>query len=313
TRYGVGPPKPEPVTADGLLNPPLPEIREAFAGVSRPFLRWNEKAVVRRRYKKGDVICHEGDYGSTAYMIEKGSVEISLDAQRKHAKAFKDRSKGARVNWGPFNLIRSFTVGLVSRDQDDREEESRRAFIPIDARVSLPYDRPVATLGPGSLFGEMTCMNNYPRSATVRAAEDCTVLEFLRNVLYIMQRSRKFRDSLERNYRERLIDTHLKSVRLFEDLRTSSADFGRFVDELRGRVHLRRFDPGEVIFRQGATPDDGFYLVRTGFVKVAQARRGGERVLSYTGPGGYIGEIGMLAHLPELQPYGVTGRTASCS
>jgi CRP-like cAMP-binding protein/Fe-S-cluster-containing hydrogenase component 2 len=306
-------PAPGPVTAEELLNHPLDDIREAFQGVSRPFLRWNENAVVRRRFKKGEIICREGEFGATAFLIEQGTVDIFLDAQRKHAKAFKDRSKGARVDGGLFGLVRRFSVGLVGRDEDDREEESHRTAIPIDAPVTLDYDRPVASLGPGNIFGEMTCMNSYPRSATVRAAEDCTVLELLRSVLYIMQRSRSFRAVLERTYRERAIVNHLKSVRLFEALRADPAAFDRFVDELREKVHLRRCDPGEVIFRQGAAPDDGFYLVRTGFVKVAQRRKGGERVLAYLGPGGYFGEIGLLGDLPEIRAFGTTGRGATCS
>ena len=70
-------------------------------------------------------------------------------------------------------------------------------------------------MGVGDLFGEMTCMSFYPRSATVRAAEDCTLLEMLRNVLYIMQRSPSFRQVLEKNYRERAINSHLRSVPIF--------------------------------------------------------------------------------------------------
>ena len=35
----------------------------------------------------------------------------------------------------------------------------------------LPYDNPIAELDPGDLFGEMTCMSYYPRSATVRAED----------------------------------------------------------------------------------------------------------------------------------------------
>jgi len=51
-------------------------------------------------------------------------------------------------------------------------EETRDRTIPIDASVDLAYGNPVAELGPGDLFGEMTCMNFYPRSATVRAESD---------------------------------------------------------------------------------------------------------------------------------------------
>ena len=56
--------------------------------------------------------------------------------------------------------------------------------------MDLPYDNPVAKLGPGDLFGEMTCMSLYPRSATVRAATDCVMFEMLRNVLDIIQRNK---------------------------------------------------------------------------------------------------------------------------
>ena len=70
----------------------------------------------------------------------------------------------------------------------------------------------MALLGAGELFGEMTCMSFYPRSATVRAAEDVTVLEMLRNVLYILQRNKKSKELLDQVYRERAIHGHLRSV-----------------------------------------------------------------------------------------------------
>ena len=55
----------------------------------------------------------------------------------------------------------------------------------------------MAELGPGDLFGEMTCMSLYPRSATVQAATDCTMYEMLRNVLDIMQRNKSLKAQLE--------------------------------------------------------------------------------------------------------------------
>jgi CRP-like cAMP-binding protein len=86
-------------------------------------------------------------------------------------------------------------------------------------------------------------------------------------------------------------------------------------DRLRRRVTLRRFEPGEVILRQGAPAVEGLYLVRTGFVKVTESRHGDERVLNYVGPGGYIGEIGLLSDLPELSDLAPAGgvRTATCT
>jgi CRP-like cAMP-binding protein len=164
------------------------------------------------------------------------------------------------------------------------------------------------------MFGEMTCMSHYPRSATVRAAEDGSVLEMLRNVLYIMQRSPSFRRQIAAKYRSRSIDTHLRSVPFFAPLRTDEARFRRIVDDLSPRISLQRCEPGEVIFRQGAPGVDGLYLVRTGFVKISQARPGGERVLYYVGPGDYIGEIGALSGLPELRDLAPEDiRTTTCT
>ena len=49
-------------------------------------------------------------------------------------------------------------------------------------------------------------------------------------------------------------------------------------------------------------------------MKVSQTRPGGERVLNYVGPGGYIGEIGVLSELPELRGLAPAGvRTATCT
>ncbi len=295
------------VSADELASHPL------FEGVAHPFLRWNEGSVVRRRYKKGDVICREGDFGATAFYIEQGKVTIFIRTPFKHVKGQKNRRAGDKVNWGPFGLVRRFASILVKRSEDEREEESQARYIPIDAPVSLRYDNPVATIGKGEIFGEMTCMSSYPRSATVRAEEDVTVLEILRNVLYILQRNKASRAQLDDRYRVRAIENHLRSVPIFASLMGDEAQFQEFVDYLRPRVELLRINPGDVIFRQG-DPADAFYLIRIGFVKVAQGRPGGESVLAYLGPGKYFGEIGLMSHLPELRDKAPAGvRTATCS
>src|SRR5206468_1223985 len=136
-------------------------------------------------------------------------------------------------------------------------------WIHIDAPVDLAYDNPVATLHASDLFGEMTCMSFYPRSATVVAKTDCVMLEMLRNVLDVLQKNKTFRAQLGRKYRERALDTHLRSVPVFAGLTTE------FIDHLREKVDLIRFSPGEVICRQGDVADS-FYLVRLGFVKVSE-------------------------------------------
>ena len=257
-----------------------------FKGVSGTFLELNKHAVVRRHYAAGEVICREGEFGSTAFYILDGTVDVFIGTSIAHVK-----QEDAGDGW--LSRIRS---RLANRDEHTRAEEAPKRWIPIDAPVDLPYDNPIAQIGAGELFGEMTCMSFHPRSATVRARTDVVVLEMLRNVLDILQKNKTFRAELDRKYRQRALETHLKSVPVFASM---PADF---IGYLRDRVELQRYSPGEVIVRQGDVAD-AFYLVRLGFVKVTQHHRGGDLVLSYLGRGGYFGEMGLL---------GGGVRTATC-
>lgn len=295
-------PAPQPVEVNDLMSHPL------FAGVSRAFMDWNKGSVVRRKFRKGDIICREGEFGSSAFIIEKGRLDVFLTSPMKHVRS---RQKAGA---GVFGLFKRFS-SLVSRADDKREEEEASSrFIHIDAPVSLKYSEPIAELGPEHIiFGEMTCMNSYPRSATVRAREDCSLLEIQRNVLYILQRNKQSKDLLDKVYRERSIHGHLRSVQFVAGVLQDEEEFERFVDLVQKKADLIRLNPGDVIFRQG-DPADNFYLVRIGFVKVAQRQPGGEHVLNYVGPGGYVGEIGLMTFLPEIQKLAPPGlRTATCS
>ena len=270
TALGAGPGF-EPIALDELQQLPF------FQGVSGTFLSLNRGAVVKRHFKRGEIICREGEYGSTAFYILEGKARVSIASPMAHVK-----TPGALRKF-----LGKLSSQLTQRDHDQREEENKQFWIPIDAPMDLAYTNPVAELGPGDLFGEMTCMSLYPRSATVRAQTDCVTLEMLRNVLDIMQRNKNFRAQLDKNYRERALDTHLRAVPVFAELTDE------FIGSLREKVELVRYTPGQIICRQGDAAD-AFYLVRVGFVKVSQAHPGGEIILAYLSRGDYFGETGLL-------------------
>jgi CRP-like cAMP-binding protein/Fe-S-cluster-containing hydrogenase component 2 len=293
-----GKPPGQRLSADELAAIPL------FAAINKKVLARNEGAAVRRRYRKGDIICREGEFGSTAFLIEQGTVNVFLRSPIKHVR----NQRGGLAGW-----FRRIKVNLVGRGEDAREEESKAKFIPIDAPVWLSLENPVASLTAGQMFGEMTCMSSYPRSATVQAAEDCTLIEMLRNMLETVQKNKEAKAQLDAAYRSRALESHLRSVPLFASLVEDEGQFARFVAFLRERVELVRLEPGDGVFKQGDAADH-FYMVRTGFVKVAESRSEGEHVLNYIGLGGYFGEIGLLSNLPELAGLAPPGvRTATCS
>jgi CRP-like cAMP-binding protein/Fe-S-cluster-containing dehydrogenase component len=267
--------------AEDLLKIPV------FQGVSGTFLELNRGAIVKRRFRKGELICKEGDFGSTAFFILEGKARVSISSPMAHVK----------TQGGAQGFFKRLTSTLAPREADKRDEEARDRMIPIDASVDLSYENPVAELGPGDLFGEMTCMNFYPRSATVRAESDAVAYEMLRNVLDIMLKNKTFRAQVDQNYRKRALENHLRGVPMFADLSTD------FIEHLKESVELLRFAPGQVIARQSDAADS-FYLVRIGFVKISEHYPGGELILAYLSRGDYFGEIGLL---------GGGVRTATCT
>lgn len=288
TTLGYG----EPLEPEELATIPI------FETVSKSLLQKNRGAVVRRRFKAGEIVCREGEYGSTAFFILEGTAEVFLSTPMATVKS-------AAQQGGWWHKMRS----RLERHKHSKAEGDRpNAWIAIDAPVNLKLDQPTAELHAGELFGEMTCMNFYPRSATVRASTDCVMLEMLRNILDILMKNPKFKAQMDQLYRQRALDAHLRSMPIFAEL-FRRRDLGQmlaagdFVQHIRQTAELVRFSPGQVICKQGEVADS-FYVVRVGFVRISKQFPGGELVVGYLSRGHFFGEIGLL---------GGGVRTATCT
>ena len=295
----------EPLTIDQLIEY-LPALKE----VARAQLEnWAKGAAVLHRYRKGETVCEEGEFGSTAYYIVSGTVDIFINNPLAHV-----RTRPLAGLFGSFKRMRSFLANDV---EDRRVDAHERQFIGIDADVDLPVRRPLAQLGPGDLFGEMTCRTYQPRSATVQTREPCVMVEMLRVILDMLVGNRQpseatkatskvkmptfkgtsFKAELDKKYRERSLANHLRSVPLFASV---SEDF---LEHLRQTVELVSFNQGQVICKEGEDAD-AFYLIRSGMVRVSHQMPGGEIVRTYLSRGDYFGEIGLLRSIK---------RTATCA
>ena len=279
-----------------------------FSNISYKFLQWNSRSIVRRKIKDGEVLCREGESGSTAFVLLSGRYEVFLQTSLRHVGTKK--SSGLRA------FVGRIKTGLTSRTPV-AVGGGKGLSVRNDGNMPIPLGGS-ASLGPPEdlILGEMTCLNHYPRSATVVAKEAGEVLEIGRNVLYMLQRDKVARELLGKAYRKRALASHLQDISLFKNL--NQAQRAACIEFLRDRVELVHIDPGQVIFRQG-DPADHFYMVRLGFVKVAQTYRGEQLVLDYLGPGSHFGEIGLLSQVsqrvaykyPEGMASGI--RTASCT
>src|SRR6266513_2737425 len=62
----------EALTARELTSDPI------FAGIPPKFLLWQQGLVIRRRIKKGQVLCRQGDPGNTAFIIRRGEFKVTV-------------------------------------------------------------------------------------------------------------------------------------------------------------------------------------------------------------------------------------------
>ena len=279
----------------------LPALGEISPGLLKNYALG---AAVLRRYSEGDIICVEGEFGSTAFYIVEGNVDIYIANPLAKVQS--------RRHGGFFGFLkRAIGLGHTASEPDEH------GYITIDADVDLPKTTPLAVLGPGELFGEMTCRTFQPRSATVRAKEDCVMVEMLRVILDMLVGTREvdadikastkvkaptfkgtsFKKAMDEKYRQRSLVNHLKSVPLFGELGDD------FLNYLRDHAELVSCAKGQVICKQGDAAD-AFYLIRSGLVRVSQSMPGGDLVRTYLKRGEFFGEIGLLLSSP---------RTATCT
>ena len=205
--YSAGvPPKLDPEEdADQGVELPLEYMKEVAllkeSKISPQFLKRSEGGVAVKQFNKGEIICRQGRYGHTAFYIDSGKVDIYIETSLKPLPTKQSNF---------FGRLKERLRGGKDEVADVRQPHSqRRSFIPVDANVSLDIGNPIATLGPGDLVGEAACMSAQPRSATVRAAEDGTIVVIMtRNFLDILRRNPRFRQRFDQQYRRGVLSNH---------------------------------------------------------------------------------------------------------
>jgi Fe-S-cluster-containing hydrogenase component 2/CRP-like cAMP-binding protein len=284
------------VTADELITYDL------FKDIPYKFLQFNGAAVVRRKLQPGDVLCNQGEYGATAFIIIDGQLEILFDVERGKVTSKKAGGLLGRL----FGGIETVSGGVTKK----KPTLTDVGAIQVDGGERLLRDKSDVILG------EMACMNRGVRSATIVATEPSHILEIRRNVLFMLQRNAVSREILDKIYRERSLKNSIAGLPLLEslepELKQQAAEF------LTGKATYVSVDPLQTIFKQGDQAD-AYYVNRLGFVKVSQKYGRDERVINYLGPGSGFGEIGLLSGLSDSLDSDLASdtrrgtRTATCS
>ncbi len=275
-----------------MLSPEQLAEFEVFADYDEKFLRRISTDVSVAFWEKGAVLFEEGSYIDLAFVIVDGSVALTLD-RVEHAQQSRPIFDVNRTMIQPRPELLS--EATVIRRSTEELGLHAPAPPPDDTSVTLlammDFDMPdgaVLMLGPGEVLGEIGALNGWPQSVTARAETDCQIVQIRVPALRLMKRkSKAFKERVDAAYRERSLRRQLRSAPLFE---SCSNDL---VDELAAKVELVSCTPEEIVVREDEAAD-AFFLVRSGFMRLAQKMGEGEITVSYLSKGMTFGEIELL-------------------
>lgn len=153
-------------------------------------------------------------------------------------------------------------------------------------------DTVLATLGEGSIFGEMALVSGAPRTASVFAAEDSDLLVFGRAALEaVAQQLSVVASALQRFTRERMLANLLATHPLFQPFDRTQRQ------QLAARFSAYDVVPGTVLIREGDV-GRGLFVILTGEVDVTKNDGDESVLLAVLKPGDVFGEISLIERSP---------------
>ncbi len=255
-------------------------------------------SMVLRVFKKGAVVCRQGETGHSAFYLPTTDDLLRLRTCQLEALNASDRpdenlvkelsdaiarlggrkaalgdssSERDRPRVATAHLLggsaespdRGLVHRALSRLAGGPRRKSTRRFIPIDAPTDVDVNTRQAALHEGDVFGEMSCTTLSPRSATIIADCDCRVLEMNRNIFDAIHRDAGYQEWMGEVYARRALETHLLNSEFFRVLNDEQRD------RIRASAQLQVAEPGMILVDEG-DPSDSVFIIRNGMVQVVK-------------------------------------------
>jgi Fe-S-cluster-containing dehydrogenase component/CRP-like cAMP-binding protein len=292
----------------------VPEIQAIEAdkfpsGISLKGILRNDVRIMR--YKVGDIVIREGDYGNSAFLILNGSLRVvlapGLPGEMLGRRKFKKKNiwQTLKQLWNQKNNPEFRDIQNYNNKSGIRESAvlgSSHVFLQ-DVPAVLDSNK-TAVLEGGALFGELAALGRTPRTATIFAGKDSELLEIRWQGLRELRKyDEGWRRLIDQRYRQNALKAHLGATSIFSHLdendlqevadKTVFETYGTFdwhlsYKELQGqeRVDGKKDEPE--ICLQGTYPD-GLLMVRAGFARISVERGNGRQTITYLGAGEYYG------------------------
>lgn len=265
-----------------------------------------------RDYDAGEIVLRKDDYGTSAFIVLGGEVEVLLRPEI----APELLGRAPRVKKGLFS--RFAQLWNNSPEPEGWSDKSPRAGDQLSASGSSKqpavylqdYPKTVigvdtVALGKGSLFGEISALSRMPRTATIIAsAKKAKLVELTWEGLRdIMRYDAALKNNIDKIYRENSLKNFLMNHEIFAHL--DESEFSNLCDEAQLQTYgdynwsssykklaksgdSSNYSNEPLIAKEGEY-SNGIYMIRGGFCRVSQKHGSGERTLNYIGAGGMFG------------------------
>ena len=289
----------------------------------------NDARIVR--FKRGEIIVRQGDWGNSAFFVAAGSVRADLESAHELPGDVLGRRKPQRKSF--FQVLAQLwsnssepEVRDVASYRDDPRIGTRgkgkdtRIYLQ-DMSAMLDKNR-TALIDRGQFFGELAALGRMPRQATVVAERDATLLEIRwQGLRDLMRGDEGLRKHIDQLFRERALKWFLLNTHLFADVSESELEtvvgqaefetYGQFdwagsFKKLAKQGVETNLQHEPLIAEEGDHPN-GIMIVRNGLVRVSKRQQLGHRTVGYLTPGQIYGrgEIfdGWLSKTPKPLNY----------
>lgn len=177
--------------------------------------------------------------------------------------------------------IHTPSAGEVIFEKDDYSNSFYSIFSG-EVQIEISADLSVSAFT-GQFFGELSLLSGRRRSATVRAGNECVVIETPRRTMNkLLSSVASAKRVLDETFILRTIQSRFAPSASIEDLLP-----------IAQHAEIHEFRPGEALFLEGDEADS-LHLVRSGSVAVLKTHNGEEVPLAYVAAGQHVGEMGLL-------------------
>lgn len=265
-----------------LASAPFAQLDDALFPAHEPLRHIIARHARLRRYVSGALIVRKGDYGSAAFVVLRGRVQVIINPPLPEALLGRrsvqrlSRLQALSQLWHREREPeqRSDAQGDTGLGRLTQEEDQQAVQVVLPDLAGLLAERHTVPLGEGEMIGEIAALSRSPRGASVVADGDCELVEIRWQGLRRIRRyAPPFRERVDTLFRTRGLRQQLRQLPLFAALPSMAFDAvieASEIDSFGAEVWYedRTLEQDEPVVCAPGQPADALWVVQGGFARI---------------------------------------------